>query len=60
MVKVYFESVNKSYAQLVAVFSDEQTYNNCSLALERMAKESNMIVTESVEDEPIDSLLETE
>ena len=47
MVKVYFESPN--HAELVAIFDTEETYNVCLPALEKMAKENRMIMTESVE-----------
>lgn len=37
MIRVFFE--NKGYAELVAVFVDEQTYLECLPTLERIAKE---------------------
>jgi len=46
MVKVYAES--NSHAELIAVFPDEATYEACSNALEKLAAESRMIITESV------------
>lgn len=50
MVKVYFET--DGYAELVAIFKDEQTYDACFEALEREAKENNFpYVTESVDEE---------
>ena len=49
MVKVYFES--NGYAELVAIFDDNDTYVMCAKILERFAKRSGMILTESVEDE---------
>lgn len=48
MVKVYFES--NGYADLVAVFSDENVYQICLPSLEKLAKSYNMIVTESLDD----------
>ena len=56
MVKVYFETTKDGihadgkYAELVAIFDSEETYYKCSEVLEEFAKESDMIVTESVED----------
>jgi hypothetical protein len=50
MIKVYFET--SSYSELVACFDDEQTYNACLLALEKLAKDNGFdSVTESVDDE---------
>lgn len=49
MIKVYFES--GSHAELVAVFVDEETYDTCLPALEKLAEENRMIVTESVNEE---------
>lgn len=46
MIEVYFES--GSHAELVAVFQSEDLYMACLPILEQRAKESNMIVTESV------------
>lgn len=48
MIKVYFESKNN--AELVAVFSDEEIYAACLASLEKLAKKSNLIVTESVDE----------
>lgn len=54
MIKVYFESSNDgetssgTYAEQVAEFYDENTYNACLPALEALAKEANMTITESV------------
>jgi len=47
-VKVYFES--KVHAEIVAIFVDEDTYDVCLPALEKLAKEARMIVTASVEE----------
>ena len=38
MVKVYFELNNGKYAELVAIFDDEETYNVCLPALEKLCK----------------------
>ncbi len=48
MVKVYFETPNNSYAELVAIFESEDTYMLCLPILESEAKKDGMIVTESV------------
>lgn len=48
-VKVYFES--KVHSEIVAIFVDENTYDVCLPALEKMAKEARMFVTESVLEE---------
>lgn len=55
MVRVYFETPNHSYADLVAIFDDEDLYMACLPVLEKQAKENRMIVTESI-DEEIESL----
>ena len=49
MVKVYFETPNT--AELVAIFDNEETYEFFFSALERLANESGMFITESIEDE---------
>ena len=55
MIKVYFET--NSYAELVAVFRDEDTYSNCLPALKKQAKKENFArVTESVMSESIDAV----
>ena len=59
MVKVYFESSKDGvtsdgcYAKLVAIFDIEETYHICLKELEDHAKKSNMIVTESIEEEEL-------
>jgi hypothetical protein len=45
MFEVFFES--KNHAELVATFVDEATYIACLPALEKLAKESRMTVTET-------------
>lgn len=51
MIKVYFES--KQYAELIAIFADEETYIACVPALEKLAKENQVILTESDVDEAL-------
>ena len=49
-VKVYFET--SGAAEAVAVFDDEETYDACYSALEKLAKKHNWdMVTESIVDE---------
>ena len=48
MVRVFFE--RSGYAELVAVFIDEYTYNDCVPALERLCKDMGFDnLTESIE-----------
>lgn len=48
MVRVFFE--RGGYAELVAVFMDEYTYNDCVPALERLCKDMGFDkMTESIE-----------
>ena len=48
MVRVFFE--RKGHAELVAVFMDEYTYNDCVPALERLCKDMGFDkLTESIE-----------
>lgn len=49
MIKVYFETPNGSYAEVVAVFASEDLYMLCLPHLQVQASLANMIVTESVE-----------
>lgn len=51
MIKVYFQTKAADVSELVAVFDTEELYNKCSPALEKMAEENRMIVTESCDDE---------
>lgn len=52
MVNVYFELDNGKYAELVAIFDTEETYDVCLPALEKLAKKHNFdLVTESIIDE---------
>lgn len=52
MVKVYFEMDNGEYAELVAIFDDEETYDACLPALEKLCKKHNFdLVTESIDEE---------
>jgi hypothetical protein len=57
MVKVYFELDNGKYAELVAIFDNEETYDVCLPALEKLAKKHNFdMVTESVVEDDIRDL----
>jgi hypothetical protein len=52
MVKVYFETENSKYAELVAKFDSEETYAACFEALKSLAKKNGFdFVSESVEEE---------
>jgi len=52
MLVVYFETENPSYAEIVAYFSDEETYDECLPALEKLAEKRGFsLVTESIQDE---------
>ena len=51
MVKVYFETLVGGYCELVATFINEETYIVCLPALEKMAKENRMYVTETIGEE---------
>ena len=54
MVKVYFELDNGKYAELVAIFDDEETYDACLPALEKLCNKHNFdLVTESIEEKTI-------
>ena len=48
-VKVYLE--NKICAELIATFQSEKLYMLAVPALEAYAKENNLILTESIDDE---------
>ncbi len=56
MITVYFEKPR--YAYVVAVFDDEEIYTLCTPALEKKAKELDMIVTESVTHHKIEDVIE--
>jgi hypothetical protein len=47
MIKVYAES--GSHSELWATFYDEEIYYTCLPALEELAKDMGMIITESIE-----------
>lgn len=54
MIKVYFENMNdgvSNYAELVAIFDNEDTYYACLPALEELAQKANMEITESLQEE---------
>jgi hypothetical protein len=54
MVKVYFEMDNGGYAELVAIFDDEETYSECFPALDKLRKKHGFdLITESIEDQTI-------
>lgn len=53
MIRVFFE--NKGYAELVAVFVDEQTYLECLPTLERIAKEQGFENVTEVEENSVQS-----
>ena len=55
MIKVYFETTHW-FATTVAYFDNEETYNACLPALEKLAEESRMFVTESVIDKDISEI----
>jgi len=51
MVKVYFETDSPKYAELVAIFDDEETYSACLPALEKLCEKHHFdYITESVDD----------
>ena len=54
MILVFFESDNHS--ELRAVFESDEDYNKCVPTLEKMAADEGMIVTESVNNQPIDEI----
>jgi len=45
-IKVYFES--KSTSELIASFNNEKIYMVCVPALEKLAKDQRMVLTESI------------
>lgn len=49
MVIAYLES--GSHADVVGIFDDEETYEACVPALEKLAEKHRMTLTESVRDE---------
>lgn len=52
MVKVYFEMDNGKYAELVAIFANEEMYGDCFPALEKLCKKYHFdIITEGVDEE---------
>ena len=51
MIKVYAESNN--HAELWATFETEELYNLCLPALEKIADEIGMIITESMENKDV-------
>ena len=55
MIKAYFET-NNWFATVVAYFDNEETYNACLPALEKLAEESRMVVTESLREYELDEI----
>lgn len=51
MIIVYFETLNNNYCEEVARFIDEETYNLCWSTLYKQAKEENMIITDSLNED---------
>ena len=51
MVKVYFETENGSYAEIVATFETEELFIICLPALKKEAKKQGYILTETIEEE---------
>ena len=49
MINVYFET--SSTAELVARITDEEVYKVCLSSLEQLAKQRRMKVTESIEED---------
>ena len=47
-VKVFFETPQGSYAEEIATFNDEETYDACYPILEKIAKKHRYILTESL------------
>ena len=62
MIKVYFESSKDGvtsdgrWAELVAIFDNEDSYAVCLYPLEVYAKSMNMIVTESIVEQSISDI----
>ena len=54
MTKVFFES--DKHSELIAIFENEETYLKLLPSLENLAREQKMYVTESVEEDSINSL----
>ena len=58
---VYFENESPSFGEVVAHFANEDIYNACLPALEKMANDCNMFVSESYrEDEDINDMSDDE
>lgn len=47
LINVYFES--NTHAELIAQFNSEEIYMSCVPALEKLAEEKNLFLTESIE-----------
>ena len=46
-IKVYFETINNSYAEEIATFTDEEYFDACYPILEKIAEKQGYILTES-------------
>lgn len=53
-IKVYFETINNSYAEEVATFTDEEYFDACYPILEKIAEKHGYILTESFIEETED------
>lgn len=52
MVKVYFETESPAYAELIAVFDDEETYEACFPALDKLREKHGFdFISESIDEE---------
>ena len=60
MVKVYFETKNNSYSEIVAIFEEETMYDACYSTLAALAFSRDMIMTESVDELEIKDLVTKE
>ena len=47
VIRVYFETPNGSYADEVATFTDEEYFDACYPALEKLAEKQGYVLTES-------------
>jgi len=54
-IKVYFETINNSYAEEVATFKDEEYFDACYPILEKIAEKYGFILTESFIEETEDA-----
>jgi hypothetical protein len=47
VIRVYFETPNGSYADEVATFTEEEHFDACYPALEKLAEKQGYVLTES-------------